>query len=143
MMPKAVVLLLFALGGAPGGEGLTSSPSALVETPPPLRAELALGAWQGALVDGGGIRRPIEASFVDGLRANTVFGYFTLPAPGRPDLKVRRLGRVVGNDLVFDLRDGGRVALRLVSGRLVGEVNDPAGHLLSGHSAIELGRFRP
>ena len=143
MMPKAVVLLLFALGGAPSGEGLTASPSALMETTPPLRAERALGAWQGTLVDGAGARRPIEASFVDGLRANTVFGYFTVPGPGRPELRVRRLGRVVGDDLLFDLRDGGRVRLRLVSGRLVGEVNDPTGHLLSGHSAIELGRFRP
>jgi hypothetical protein len=81
-------------------------------------------------------------SVAEGLRRDTVFGYFTLG--GQTGLTtVRRLGRVVGDDLVFDLRDGGRVALRLLSGRLVGEVVDPAGQLTAGRGTLDLGRTRP
>ena len=143
-MTKAVLLLLLSIGsGTPGVEVPATVPSAFAVTSPATRPDLALGAWYGTLVDVGGARHSIEASFTDGGRAATVFGYFTLLGDRRESMTVRRLGRVVGDDLVFDLREGGRVALRLVSGRLVGEVVDPTGHLLSGHSVIELARFRP
>ena len=144
MNPKAVLLLLLSIGsGTPGVDPSVSSPSAFAVTSPVIRPDLALGAWYGTLVDVGGARHSIEASFTDGVRAATVFGYFTLLGHRRDGVTVRRLGRMVGDDLVFDLREGGRVALRLVSGRLVGEVVDPTGHLVSGHSVIELARFRP
>ena len=68
---------------------------------------------------------------------------FTLPGKKGRETTVRRLGRIVGDDLVFDLRDGGRVALRLLSGRLVGDVVDPAGQIVTGHGTLELGRLRP
>ena len=105
-------------------------------------SELTLGAWQGTLVDGAGVRRPLEVSMADGLRRETVFGYFTMLDRGR-QVTVRRLGRIVGDDLVFELREGGRVALRLLSGRLVGDVVDPAGQLVAGGGRLELGRLRP
>ena len=143
MLNKAVVLLLFAVTGSPGGEVTVAAPSALAVTAAPLRAELALGGWQGTLVDAGGVQRPIEVSVANGLKRDNVFGYFTLANAQGRETTLRRLGRVVGDDLVFELRDGGRVALRLVSGRLVGDVVDPAGQLMAGHSTLELGRRRP
>jgi hypothetical protein len=71
-----------------------------------------------------------------------VFGYFHVDGPRRP-VTVRRLGTVVGEDLVFQLRDSGRMTLRLAAGHLVGDVLDPAGQLLPGGGTVELGRFRP
>jgi len=142
MLHKAVLLLLFAVTGTPPGDGPASSPSALAVASAPLRAELALGAWQGTLVDAAGARRPIEVSVADGVRRETVFGYFTLTSKRR-EVTVRRLGRMVGDDLIFDLREGGRVALRLLSGRLVGDVVDPAGQLVAGGGTLDLGRLRP
>ena len=143
MLNKAVLLLLFALTGSPSGEApVAAAPSALAVAAVPLRAELTLGAWQGTLIDGTGARRALEVSVADGVRRDTVFGYFTLLTKGR-EVTVRRLGRVVGDDLVFELREGGRVAVRLLSGRLVGEVVDPAGQLVAGGGKLELGRLRP
>jgi hypothetical protein len=143
MLNKAVLLLLFAITGSPsGGVPVAVAPSALAVAAVPLRTDLTLGAWQGTLVDGAGVRRPLEVSVADGVRRDTVFGYFTLLTKGR-EVTVRRLGRVVGDDLVFELRDGGRVALRLLSGRLVGDVIDPSGQLVSGGGTLELGRLRP
>jgi hypothetical protein len=69
-------------------------------------------------------------------------GFFTLPTQ-RGETVVRRLGRVIGDDLVFELREGGRVALRLLSGRLVGDVVDPTGQLTAGRGTLDLGRTRP
>ncbi|HEY2996093.1 MAG TPA: hypothetical protein VGM22_25045 [Methylomirabilota bacterium] len=143
MLNKAVLLLLFALTGSPSGEApVDVAPSALAVAAVPLRADLTLGAWQGTLIDGAGVRRPVEVSVADGVRRETVFGYFTLLSKGR-EVTVRRLGRVVGDDLVFELRDGGRVAMHLLSGRLVGDVVDPAGQLVPGGGTLELGRLRP
>ena len=143
MLNKAVLLILFALTGSPGGEApVAVAPSALAVAAVPLRTELTLGAWKGTLIDGAGARRPLEVSVADGVRRETVFGYFTLLSKGG-EVTVRRLGRVVGDDLVFELRDGGRVALRLLSGRLVGDVVDPAGQLVAGGGTLELGRLRP
>jgi hypothetical protein len=143
MLNKAVLLLLFALTGSPSGEApVAVAPSALAVAAVPLRTDLTLGAWQGMLIDGAGVRRPLEVSVADGVRRETVFGYFTLLSKGR-EVTVRRLGRVVGDDLVFELRDGGRVAMRLLSGRLVGDVVDPAGQLVPGGGTLELGRLRP
>ena len=141
MLHRAVLLLLFAVTGSPSGETSTVAPSAFAIAAAPLRADLTLGAWQGTLVDAAGAPRPVEVSVADGLRRDTVFGYFTLAGKGR-ETTVRRLGRVVGDDLVFELRDGGRVALRLLSGRLIGDVVDPAGQLVSGHGALDLSRLR-
>ena len=143
MLHKAVLLLLFAVTGSPTGDPNATSPSALAVESAPLRAELALGAWQGTLVDAVGVRRPLEVSVADGVRRETVFGYFTLTNKKGRETTVRRLGRVVGDDLVFDLRDGGRVALHLQSGRLVGDVVDPAGQLVAGGGTLDLGRLRP
>ena len=141
MLSKAVLLMLLTVSGSPTGGDLTAAPSALAVTAAPLRAELTLGAWQGALIDEAGARRPLEVSMADGLRRDTVFGLFTLA--GR-ETTVRRLGRVVGDDLVFDLRDGGRIVLRLQSGRLVGDLVDPAGQLAAGRGTLELARrLRP
>ena len=143
MLNKAVLLLLFALTGSPNGEApVAVAPSALAVAAVPLRTDLTLGAWQGMLIDGAGVRRPLEVSVADGVRRETVFGYFTLLSKGG-EVTVRRLGRVVGDDLVFELRDGGRVAMRLLSGRLVGDVVDPAGQLVPGGGTLELGRLRP
>jgi hypothetical protein len=142
MLSKAVLLMLFAVTGTPTGDMPATEPSALAVTAVPLRAELALGAWRGTLVDATGARRPLEMSVADGLRRDTVFGYFTLTTQGR-ETTVRRLGRMVGDDLVFDLRDGGRIALHLLSGRLVGDVVDPAGQLTAGRGTLDLGRSRP
>ena len=143
MLNKAVLLLLFALTGSPSGEApVAVAPSALAVAAVPLRTDLTLGAWQGTLIDGAGVRRPLEVSVADGVRRETVFGYFTLLSKGR-EVTVRRLGHVVGDDLVFELRDGGRVAMRLLSGRLVGDVVDPAGQLVPGGGTLELGRLRP
>jgi len=143
MLNKAVLLILFALTGSPNGEApVAVAPSALAVAAVPLRTELTLGAWKGTLIDGAGARRPLEVSVADGVRRETVFGYFTLLSKGG-EVTVRRLGRVVGDDLVFELRDGGRVALRLLSGRLVGDVVDPAGQLVAGGGTLELGRLRP
>jgi len=142
MLSKAVLLMLFTLTGTPTGDMPTTAPSALAVTAAPLRAELALGAWRGTLVDAAAVRRPLEMSVADGLRRDTVFGYFTLTTQGR-ETTVRRLGRMVGDDLVFDLRDGGRIALHLLSGRLVGDVVDPAGQLTAGRGTLDLGRLRP
>ena len=143
MLDKAVLLLLFALTGSPSGEApVAVAPSALAVAAVPLRTDLTLGAWQGTLIDGAGARRALEVSVADGVRRDTVFGYFTLLTKGR-EVTVRRLGRVVGDDLVFELREGGRVAVRLLSGRLVGEVVDPAGQLVAGGGKLELGRLRP
>ena len=141
MLQKAVLLLLLATG-SPTADPAGVAPSALAVRAAALRTELTLGAWSGALVDQGGIRRPLDVSVRDGLRRDTVFGYFTLTSQS-PETIVRRLGRVMGDDLVFDLRDGGRVALHLLSGRLVGDVVDPAGQLATGRGTLELGRRRP
>ena len=142
MLSKAVLLMLLSVTGSPTGDMSVSAPSALAITAAPLRADLALGAWSGTLVDAAGVRRPLEMSVADGLRRDNVFGYFTVTAKGR-EMTVRRLGRMVGDDLVFDLRDGGRIALRLLSGRLVGDVVDPAGQLTGGRGTLDLGRSRP
>lgn len=142
MLSKAVLLMLLSLTGSPTGDTAAAAPSALAVDAVPLRAELALGAWRGTLVDETGARRPLEMSVSDGLRRDTVFGYFTVTSQGR-ETTVRRLGRVVGDDLVFELREGGRIALRLLSGRLVGEMLDPAGQLAAGRGMVELGRTRP
>jgi hypothetical protein len=142
MLSKAVLLMLLTVTGTPTGDVPATAPSALAVTAAPLRAELALGGWRGTLVDAAGARRPLEMSVADGLRRDTVFGYFTLTGEGR-ETTLRRLGRVVGDDLVFELRDGGRVALRLLSGRLVGDVVDPAGQLVGGRGTLDLGRTRP
>jgi hypothetical protein len=139
MLIEAVILRLFAVSGSPTGESPT--PSALAVTTAPLRAGLTLGQWRGDLVDAGGARHALEVSVGKGLKADTVFGYFLLSSQGR-ETTVRRLGHVDGEDLVFDLREGGRVALRLRSGRLVGEAVDPTGQLGGGHSTIELTRRR-
>ena len=143
MLHRAVLLLLFAVTGSPSGETSTVAPSAFAVAAAPLRADLTLGAWQGTLVDAAGTPRRVEVSVADGIRRDTVFGYFTLPGKKGRETTVRRLGRIVGDDLVFDLRDGGRVALRLLSGRLVGDVVDPAGQIVTGHGTLELGRLRP
>jgi hypothetical protein len=142
MLSKAVLLMLLSVTGSPSGDMPATAPSALAVNAAPLRAELALGAWRGTLIDATGARRPLEMSVADGLRRDTVFGFFTIASQGR-ETTVRRLGRIVGDDLVFDLRDGGRVALRLLSGRLVGDVVDPAGQLTAGRSTVDLGRTRP
>jgi len=142
MLNKAVLLLLFAVSGSPTEVPVTDAPSALAVAAAPLRAELALGGWQGSLVDAGGVRHALEMSVANGLRRDTVFGLFTLTTQGR-ETTLRRLGKVVGDDLVFELRDGGRVALHLLSGRLVGDIVDPAGQLAAGHSTLDLGRRRP
>jgi len=136
MLQKAVLLLLLATGSPTGDPG---DPAALAVHAPALRTELTLGAWRGTLVDERGVRRPVDVSVADGLRRDTVFGYFTLTSPSQETL-VRRLGRVTRDDLVFDLRDGGRVALRLLSGRLIGNVVDPAGQIMTGRGTLELGR---
>lgn len=141
MLSKAVLLMLFAVSGSPTPDAATA-PSALAITAAPLRAELALGAWRGTLVDDAGARRVLDVAVADGPRRDTVVGYFTLTSQGGETV-VRRLGRVVGEDLVFELREGGRVALRLLSGRLVGDVVDPAGQLTAGRGRLDLGRTRP
>ncbi len=138
MLSKAVLLMLLSVTGS--DVPITAAPSALAVTAVPLRAELTLGAWQGTLIDEAGARRPLEVSMADGLRRDTVFGFFTLA--GR-ETTVRRLGRVVGGDLLFDLHDGGRIVLRLQSGRLVGDLVDPAGQLTAGRGTLELARLRP
>jgi hypothetical protein len=140
MLNKAVILLLFAVGS--GGEVPATAPSAFAVVNAPLRAELALGGWQGTLVDAAGVSHPLEMSVASGNRRDTVFGYFTLASQGR-ETTLRRLGNVVGEEIVFDLREGGRVAMRLVAGRLVGDVVDPAGQLMTGHGTLDLGRRRP
>jgi hypothetical protein len=142
MLNKAIVLLLFAVSGSPTGEVPGTAPSAFAVTNAPLRADLTLGRWTGDFVGAGGARRPVEVSVTEGLKRDNVFGYFTLTSQGR-ETTLRRLGRVVGDDLVFELREGGRVALRLVSGRLVGDVVDPAGQLAAGGGALDLRRRRP
>ena len=139
MLSKAVILLLFAVSGTPVAD--VATPSALAVTSAPLRAELTLGQWRGDLVDAGGARHALEVSVAEGLKRDSVFGYFTLSRQGR-ETTLRRLGHVAGDDLVFDLREGGRVALRLRSGRLVGEAVDPAGQLAGGQSTIDLARRR-
>lgn len=139
MLSKAVILLLFTVSGTPTGD--IPTPAALAVTRTPLRTELTLGQWHGDLVDAGGARHALEVSVADGLKRDTVFGYFTLSSQGR-ETTLRRLGHVAGDDLVFDLREGGRVALRLRSGRLVGEAADPAGQLAGGQSTIDLARRR-
>jgi hypothetical protein len=141
MLSKAVLLMLFAVGASPTPDA-TTAPSALAVSAAPLRAELALGAWRGTLVDGTGARRALDVAVSDGPRRDTVVGFFTLPTQ-RGETVVRRLGRVIGDDLVFELREGGRVALRLLSGRLVGDVVDPGGQLTAGGGTLELGRTRP
>src|SRR5882672_9226319 len=99
MLNKAVLLLLFAVSGSPTGEVPgTAAPSALAVTAAPLRAELALGGWQGSLVDAAGVRHVLEMSVDNGLRRDTVFGYFTMTTQGR-ETTLRRLGKVVGDDL--------------------------------------------
>ena len=140
MLSKALLLLLLATG-TPTGD-LPSEPSALATKAMPLRADLTLGAWHGMLVDTGGAQRPLEMSIADGLRRDTVFGYFRLGTQGH-ETTVRRLGRVGVEDLVFDLREGGRIALRLLAGRLVGDVVDPAGQLTTSRGTLDLGRVRP
>ena len=142
MNPKAILLMLLTVTGAPTGADvpITVAPSALAVAAAPLRPDLTLGSWHGTLIDEAGARRPLEVSMAGGLRRDTVFGLFTLA--GR-DTTVRRLGRVVGDDLVFDLLDGGRIVLRLQSGRLVGNVVDPAGQIAAGRGTLELGRLRP
>jgi hypothetical protein len=142
MLSKAVLLMLFTITGTPSGDLSATTPSALAVTAVPVRADLTLGAWRGTLIEATGARRGLEMSVAEGLRRDTVFGYFMLAAQGGPTT-VRRLGRMVGDDLVFDLRDGGRVALRLLSGRLVGDVVDPAGQLTAGRGTLDLGRTRP
>jgi len=138
MLSKAVLLMLFAVGSSPTPDA-TTAPSALAATTVPLRAEIALGAWRGTLVDEAGAHRPLDVAVANGPRRDTVVGYFTLASQGGETV-VRRLGKVIGDDLVFELREGGRVALRLLSGRLVGDVVDPAGQLTAGRGRLDLGR---
>ena len=140
MLTKALLLLLMATGTPPGD--LLPEPSALAAKAAPLRADLTLGAWQGTLVETSGTQRPLEMSVADGLRRDTVFGYFRLGSQGH-ETTVRRMGRVDVEDLVFDLREGGRIALRLLAGRLVGDIVDPAGQFTPGRGTVDLGRVRP
>jgi len=141
MLSKALFLLLLATGTPPGDIAL--EPSALAtQAAVPLRADLTLGAWQGILVDTGGSQRPLEMSIADGLRRDTVFGYFRFGSQGH-ETTVRRMGRVGVENLVFDLREGGRIALRLLAGRLVGDVVDPAGQFTTGHGTLDLARVHP
>ena len=142
MLDRAVLLLLVAVGGSPTSEAPAPAPSALTVAPAPLRVDGLRGAWHGLLVDAAGVTRRVEVSLADGLRRGTVFAHFTLAGKGT-DVTVRRLGRLVDGDLVFDLREGGRVALRLAAGRLIGDVVDPAGQFVSGRGTLELGRVRP
>jgi hypothetical protein len=142
-MNKLLIFLLTLAGSAPGSPS-APDPSALVMAQPPMRVESALGAWLGTLVQADGTRHPIEVSFTDGLRPETLFAYFRTGDPSRPQTTLRRLGRLADDTLRFELREGGHIALRLISGRLVGEVVDPAGQL-AGKSirGIELSRSRP
>jgi hypothetical protein len=142
-MNHLLVFLLTLAGGAQTSVP-APAPSALVVAQPPLRAESALGTWLGSLVQADGTRRPLEVSFTDGLHPQTLFAYFRVSDTSGSETTLRRLGRLANDQLVFDLREGGRVALRLISGRLVGEVVDPAGQL-TGKAArgIELTRGRP
>lgn len=142
MLDRAVLLLLVAVGGSPSSDPPAPAPSALAVAPVPLRPDVLRGAWQGLIVDAAGVSRRVEVSLAEGLRRGTVFAYFTLAREGTA-VTVRRLGRLVDEDLVFDLREGGRVALRLAAGRLTGDVVDPAGQIVSGRGTLELGRLRP
>ena len=142
MLNKAVLLLLFAVSGSPTGDVSVTTPAALAAASAPLRAEVTLGQWRGNLVAAGGARHALEVSVSEGLKRDSVFGYFTVTSQGR-ETTLRRLGQVAGDDLVFALREGGRLALRLRSGRLVGDLVDPAGQLAGGQSTIELARTRP
>jgi hypothetical protein len=140
-MNQFLVFLLTLAGTAPTHPP-APPPSALVESQAPLRADHALGVWSGSIVDRAGVRRPLEVSFVDGLRPETLFAYFRVGDPVQPMTTLRRLGRLVNDELVFDLREGGRIAFRMIQGRLQGSVTDPAGQLTpAGTSAIELLRL--
>ena len=124
-----LLVFLLTLAGTPPASAPAPAPSAMVIRQAPLRVDSALGAWLGTLVQADGTRRPIEVSFTNGLRPKTVFAYFRISDPARPETTLRRLGRLANDELVFDLREGGHVAFRLISGHLVGEVADPAGQL--------------
>ena len=143
MLNEAVLLLLFAVSGSPTGDVSLTTPAALAATSVPLRARLTLGQWRGDLVAAGGARQALEVSVSEGLKRDTVFGYFTVTSQGSETTTLRRLGQVTGDDLVFALRESGRLALRLRSGRLVGDLIDPAGQLTGGQSTVELLRTRP
>jgi hypothetical protein len=138
MLAKAAALLLLTLAGA--APDVPVEPSALVATPAPLQPERVLGTWHGHVIDATGVSHAVEVAFRDGIRPDSVFAYFRLGA--KPDTTVRRLGQLVGNDLVFGLQGGGQLVLRWLDGRLVGDVVDPAGQLLKGTGSVELARYR-
>lgn len=144
MIRNALALIILALTGQPAGQpAVPVEPSALVEAQPLVSVESALGAWRGRIVGAAGSPQALEASFFTGLRPGTVFGYFRLDEPGKPELIVRRLGRLVDGQMLFDLKERGHIALRLIEGRLVGELDDPSGqlrHVAAG--AVELDRLR-
>ena len=136
-----LLAFLLTIAGTAAPSPADAAPSALVVYQAPLSIDHALGVWNGNLIQANGARRPLEVSFTDGLRPQTLFAYFRLGKPDGAEMTVRRLGRLANDELVFDLREGGRVALRLISGRLVGPVVDPAGQLaVKAASAIELQR---
>jgi hypothetical protein len=136
------LVFLLTLAGAGPASPPAATPSALVVTQGPLRPDHALGVWSGDIVGPGGARRSLEVSFVDGLRPETLFAYFRVGDPIQPSTTLRRLGRLVNDELVFDLREGGRIDFRMIQGRLRGAVSDPAGQLTPHRtSAIELLRL--
>jgi hypothetical protein len=139
-----LLAFLLTLAGTTAPPPADAAPSALVVQQAPLRIERTLGVWDGTLLQANGTRRPLEVSFIDGLRPQTLFAYFRLNEPSGSEMILRRLGRLSNDELVFDLREGGSVALRLISGHLVGPVVDPAGQLAGkAASGIELRRRRP
>jgi hypothetical protein len=138
MHTTAAFLLLLAATASP------HAPMPVGLSPAPLGVASVLGAWRGDLLEAGGHEEPIEASFADGARPGAVVGHFTLARRIRPTMTVRRLGQLTPERLVFDLRDGGHVALRLREGRLVGDFVDLAGQLTTLHAGtIDLTRLRP
>lgn len=136
MLNRVVLVLVLALAGPPDGSSPVAAPSALPRQSSPTRFERPLGAWRGSLIVATEGRRAIEASFVPGHQPDTVFGYFTIEDDGRPITPLRRLGRPMTGSLVFELKDGGRVVLRRIGDRLVGEVLDPTGQFIRWRTAM-------
>ena len=145
-MKSAVLAFLLALSGqAPDlPPGPAGSPAALVtEQPRPRLMPTLVGAWQGRRLTGDVTPPvPLEVTFADGLRPATVFAYFIFGA-GQETSRLRRLGSLAADQVVFALADGGKITLRLdaTGRRLVGSVVDLSGSR-PAVSSVELMRLR-
>jgi len=142
----AIIAFLLALSGQAPPEtpaGPPASPAALVreQSRERLTSLTLLGAWQGR-VSGATMAAPIEVTFTDGLRPSTVFAYFIFGV-GEEASRLRRLGSLAADQIVFVLADGGKITLRLdaTGQRLVGSVVQHTADRESV-SSVELVRLR-